>query len=136
LVAVVKHTEETRAKIRAVMNTPRMKRIMHDAISRGWTPERRAKQAAVLAARRAEPGFEEKRLASMRSTMKDAGSNWGERRLAWMRSTSKHPNPTLPPMTKKENGRYRYLRSIIGREAALAEIARARNPETPARQAA
>lgn len=87
-------------------------------MSLAWTPKRRKSAARRLAAALADPGVRARQLAAL----KELNARTKPERIARLVAFNRRSEWVLPPMTRRERRRYRYLRTMTSRENALSVI--------------
>lgn len=122
-----KHDAELRAKIaertKAALAGPIVRARMSYMAKQAWTPERRARQRERFLALLNQANFERRRRHGLEK--KQADTDYKRKiktAMAKARRAPGHPFAILPPMSKVERNRYRYLRSMTTRDQALAVV--------------
>lgn len=89
-------------------------------ISLSWDrkPGRRKYHRKLVEAWNADPEMQAKKRAHLDAM----NERTREARTAWIIAFNRRPGHVLPPMSKKEHRRYRYLRSMSTREHALEAV--------------
>lgn len=89
--------------------------------SLAFTPKRRKEHAKRIKKVMSDPAVKERHRAAMKLVSERTRAERTARLLEAARKPG-HPFEPLPPMSKKERTRYRYIRSMTSRENALAVI--------------